>query len=152
MSKSKNVILAEAQAAWDASPALRAEFGGDFASYCAYCQATNRGRVKMFGTNGSHRYTQADAPPANAAPAARKSATRAQWDASPDLRAEFFDNFEVFAAYSRAVAKGDFKDPLPGPAANPPANASRTVAPRVLRVRDEATGQFSSVPIPSNQR
>lgn len=35
---------------WKETPAIRAEFGNDVKRYIAYCDASNRGLVKICGT------------------------------------------------------------------------------------------------------
>lgn len=85
-----NNMTDSARSEWDVNPAIREEFG-DFETYKAYLDATDRGLVKRISkeTPGTQLTKITGTDP------------KTQWLGSPALRAEFFNDFEAFEAFCK---------------------------------------------------
>jgi signal peptide peptidase SppA len=87
---------------WETDSILRAEFGNRFETYLAYRQAEANGQVRIHGMPAQQRLHGDGVEPI-------ENIARREWDASPDLRGEFANNFSTYLAYRQAEANGQVR-------------------------------------------
>ena len=95
-----DVLTAPLSAAWRKSPAIRAEFGDNFASFSAFFRAQTNGRVRIKGASQS-RPAIAYGAQGDTGPGA--SAILQTWNSDSGLRSAFCNDVNGYVAFCEAA-------------------------------------------------
>jgi len=98
---------------WNKNSKIRAEFKDRFETYLAYCRVEEKNDGRSFLSGGGHRKKVSTGltTEENAANQNLPIEDRARniWQKSPQIRAEFHDNFDTYLAYRNVQARAKAK-------------------------------------------